>query len=199
VALLGGIAGATDGLAGEALAGWLGGSAIADGAISGFAGGIVGDSAQQGAAMLLGWRPCFSIPEALASGAVGGVLGGVGGWWAESRGATATAVAPPSARPVFPSTPEEFDAMMGFEGVRSGNASNKVTWEFAEGNWRVRYEEHPLQPGEDFNPRHHGPHWHVDFRPPGAGWGNPAAGQIERPGYVPGSGHGFVPGEPLPQ
>jgi hypothetical protein len=45
----------------------------------------VGDSAQQGAALLLGWRPCFSIPEALAAGAVGGVLGG---WWAETRGAT---------------------------------------------------------------------------------------------------------------
>jgi hypothetical protein len=75
-------------LAGEAVAGWLGGSAIANGAISGFAGGIVGDSAQQGAAMLLGWRNCFSIPEALASGAVGGVLGGVGGWRAESGGST---------------------------------------------------------------------------------------------------------------
>jgi hypothetical protein len=87
-ALLGGIAGVTGGLAGEAVAGWLGGSAIANGAISGFAGGVVGDSAQQGAALLLGWRPCFSIPEALASGAVGGVLGGAGGWWAESRGST---------------------------------------------------------------------------------------------------------------
>jgi RHS repeat-associated protein len=92
--LLGGIAGVTGGLAGEAVAGWLGGSAIANGAISGFAGGVVGDSAQQGAAMLLGWRPCFSIPEALAAGAVGGVLGGAGGWWAQTRGATAPQIGP---------------------------------------------------------------------------------------------------------
>jgi hypothetical protein len=86
--VLGGIAGLTGGLAGEAVAGWIGGTAIANGAISGFVGGVVGDSAQQGAALFLGWRPCFSIPEVLASGAVGGVLGGAGGWWAQSRGAT---------------------------------------------------------------------------------------------------------------
>jgi hypothetical protein len=55
-------------------------------AISGFAGGVVGDALQQRTAIWLGWRPCFSWPEVLASGAVGGLLGGAGGWWAESRG-----------------------------------------------------------------------------------------------------------------
>jgi hypothetical protein len=47
-ALLGGIAGLTGGLAYEAVAGWIGGSAIANGVISGFAGGVVGDAAQEG-------------------------------------------------------------------------------------------------------------------------------------------------------
>src|SRR5207302_3843729 len=85
-ALLGGITGVTGGVAGEAVVAWLGGASLANGAIGGFVGGVVGDGLQQVGANLLHWRCGYSVPEALASGAIGGVLGGVGGWWAETRG-----------------------------------------------------------------------------------------------------------------
>jgi hypothetical protein len=98
----------------------------------------------------------------------------------------------------FPATPGEMDDFMGFQGTRSGNPSNKTTWESADGLRRYRFEEHPLKPGEIYNPRHHGPHFHVDIRPPGVGWSNKQVGKLYPPGYVNGEGSGFLPGEEIP-
>jgi hypothetical protein len=79
-----------------------------------------------------------------------------------------------------------------------------MVWE-PNANTRIRYESHPegLKPGDPgFNPRHHGEHYHVETKPDGLSWG-----QAERQGkitkvkpedYTPGSGTGFVPGEPFP-
>ena len=67
--LLGGIAGLTGGLAYEAVAGWVGGSAIANGAIGGFAGGVVGGSAQEGCLAALQPRGSGSLRTAGMRGA----------------------------------------------------------------------------------------------------------------------------------
>ena len=98
-----------------------------------------------------------------------------------------------------PTTPAEMDSSVGRSGVRSGNPSNKTTWESDDGLTRYRYEEHPIEPGETYNPRHHGPHFHVEDRPStGTGWNNGAVTKQYPPGYTPGGGTGFLPGEFLP-
>jgi hypothetical protein len=101
---------------------------------------------------------------------------------------------------VFPGTSTEMDNIMGSIGVRSGNAVDKTTWEFGNGLGRVRYESgHPLEPGETYNPRHHGPHFHVELRPStNIGWSNKAVIKVYPDGYTAGSGTGFMPGERFP-
>ncbi len=68
-------------------------------------------------------------------------------------------------------------------------------------NTRIRPEQHPIQPGENFSPRHHGPHYHVEVRiNPNKSWNNKGnVIKIEPPTYVKGEGTGFLPGEPFPQ
>lgn len=64
---------------------------------------------------------------------------------------------------------------------------------------RIRPEQHALRVGESYCARHHGLHYHVEVRPhPGMGWNNPQVVPIKPPGWVPGSGKGFLPGEPFP-
>lgn len=72
-----------------------------------------------------------------------------------------------------------------------------------EPNQSTRVQYHPgdkVQPGEIFNPRHHDPHYHVEFRnDPTKGWNNPGnTTKLTPPGYTSGSGTGFLPGEPFP-
>jgi hypothetical protein len=65
---------------------------------------------------------------------------------------------------------------------------------------RIRPEQHPLQPGETFHPRHHGQHYHVEVRiDPTKSWNNSNnVVKIKPPGYTPGEGTGFIPGEQFP-
>jgi RHS repeat-associated protein len=73
----------------------------------------------------------------------------------------------------FPSTPEEMDQMLGFEGVRRPDVDpttgkplpgrGRVDWDIStpRGRMRVKYEQHPY----DVNAPiwHRGPHWHVEW------------------------------------
>jgi len=65
---------------------------------------------------------------------------------------------------------------------------------------RIRPEQHPLNPGEVFAPRHHGQHYHVEIRlDPTKSWNNKNnVIKIQPPGYIPGHGTGFLPGELFP-
>jgi hypothetical protein len=65
---------------------------------------------------------------------------------------------------------------------------------------RIRPEAHALKPGETFSPRHHGQHYHVEIRlDPAKSWNNPNnVIKVKPPGYVPGEGTGFLPGETFP-
>ena len=105
---------------------------------------------------------------------------------------------------VFPSDPSVFSSMVNHPGVWSTtqHGTTRVRWQLSE-TLRVRYESHPegLLPGDpSWNPRHHGPHYHVEVRAnPAQGWN--ASGnklKIEPPGYTHGSGTGFIPDERLP-
>lgn len=65
---------------------------------------------------------------------------------------------------------------------------------------RIRPEQHALKPGETYAPRHHGQHYHVETRiDPTKSWNNPNnVIKVKPPGYVPGEGTGFLPGEKFP-
>ena len=66
---------------------------------------------------------------------------------------------------------------------------------------KIRPEQHPPKPGEIHCPRHHDQHYHVEVRSdPTKSWNNEKnVTKIPPPGYVKGSGTGFLPGEPFPQ
>lgn len=65
---------------------------------------------------------------------------------------------------------------------------------------RIRPEQHAIKPGETFAPRHHGQHYHVEIRiDPSKSWNNPNnVIKVKPPGYTPGEGTGFLPGELFP-
>ncbi|MDF2549696.1 MAG: hemolysin [Chlamydiales bacterium] len=66
-------------------------------------------------------------------------------------------------------------------------------------NLRIRPEKHPMQPGETYNPRHHGQHYHVETRKgPSGSWKNDNKVIIKPKDYEPGQGTGFLPGEDFP-
>lgn len=108
----------------------------------------------------------------------------------------------------------------GVGGPITGNRSKQNNWVFpkdpkdllpnlprdskgyiyAADNLRIRPEQHMIKPGEIYNPRHHGLHYHVETRRnPLFSW-NSRKNRIKlKPeDYSPGSGTGFLPGEEFP-
>ena len=66
-------------------------------------------------------------------------------------------------------------------------------------NLRIRPEKHALQPGEIYNPRHHGQHYHVEMLRKGGSWNNKNhIRTLEPNNYIHGEGTGFLPGEFFP-
>ena len=105
---------------------------------------------------------------------------------------------------MFPHTADEFTAQLGVEPSFQGTTPDgtpRTRWQ-PNDLTRITMESHPegLSPGDPgFNPRHHGTHYHVQVRPtPTTGWNNSAVYKVHPPGYTPGSGTGFLPGEPFP-
>ncbi len=157
------------------------------GAVVGGTENVVGGAANRG---LMGDNPFdprsmgVDLLTGGAPGAVGGHLG---------------------SRTIFPATADEMTARLGVDPVKVGttpDATPRVTWE-PDPLTRIRMESHPggLSPGDPgFNPRHHDTHYHVEHRPTDTtGWNNPAVTKDHPPGYTPGSGTGFLPGERFPQ
>ncbi len=65
---------------------------------------------------------------------------------------------------------------------------------------RIRPEQHALEPGETYAPRHHGQHYHVEVRiDPSKSFNNKKnVIKLKPSGYKPGDGAGFLPGEVFP-
>jgi hypothetical protein len=102
---------------------------------------------------------------------------------------------PPSPwSPKFPSNPDDF-----LPGIHREPTPNGFKMD-VNPTTRVRYESHALNSGDTFVPRHHGQHYHVETRPhSGIGWNNNSSvTHVHPPGYVHGSGTGFLPGEAFP-
>ncbi|MFI0436104.1 MAG: hypothetical protein ACH350_10365 [Parachlamydiaceae bacterium] len=66
-------------------------------------------------------------------------------------------------------------------------------------NLRIRPEKHEIKPGQTYNPRHHGQHYHVEKkRDPTGKWEHDNKEIIKPTDYAPGVGTGFLPGEYFP-
>ncbi|MFG1606762.1 RHS repeat-associated core domain-containing protein [Actinoplanes sp. NPDC049265] len=105
----------------------------------------------------------------------------------------------------FPHTSDEMSRLLGQDPIKTGltpDGTPRVTWE-VNPTKRIRMESHPdgLSPGDPgFNPRHHGVHFHVTIRlDTTLSWNNPGnVRKLHPPGWTPGSGSGFLPGELIP-
>jgi RHS repeat-associated protein len=109
-------------------------------------------------------------------------------------------------RDEFPDDPHELTGMLGVQPVvtLTNDGTTRMVWQ-PNPYTRIRYESHPGNPAlppthPTFAPRHHGPHYHVEVRAnPAVSWGNKNnVTKVEPPGYTPGMGTGFLPGEKFP-
>jgi RHS repeat-associated protein len=222
----GGIVGGIAGRVGFSFGAFGGGaSTLFGGAARGMGGGFVSGLAGEGYDFLPlpGADGHFDMEDVAWNTAIGGVTGPMG---VRGRGghpedipvvtphpgtneplalpAGPTPATPATPRNVFPHTADEFTAQLGVEPSYRGTTPDgtpRTRWEPNELT-RITMESHPegLSPGDPgFNPRHHGEHYHVYVRPtPTTGWHNPAVQKLTPPGYTPGSGKSFLPGEPFP-
>ncbi len=84
--------------------------------------------------------------------------------------------------------------------VTKANGTTSQTIQTSD-NIRIRAEQHPLLPGATYNPRHHGVHYHVEYKvDPTKSWNNKNNVKKWYPeGYTPRVGYGFIPGETFPE
>ena len=101
---------------------------------------------------------------------------------------------------VFPENPDDLLPEIPRNKVTKANGTTSQTIQTSD-NIRIRAEQHPLLPGETYNPRHHGVHYHVEYKVnPIKGWNNKNNVKKCYPeGYIPGAGSGFIPGETFPE
>ena len=116
-------------------------------------------------------------------------------WWVDPLGLERGIGNNPANRS-FPDNP--YDILPNVTSVTTPRGN--IKW---EPNQFTRVQFHPgtaLQPGEIFIPRHHNPHFHVEIRiNPLRGWNNSGnVTTIPPPGWTPGTGTGFLPGESFP-
>lgn len=91
---------------------------------------------------------------------------------------------------IFPENPD--DLLPNLERDKKGRIQ-------PSDNIKIRPEKHDMKPGETFNPRHHGQHYHVETRrDPNSPWNDKNIEKLKPNNYRPGSGTGFIPGEPFP-
>jgi len=107
----------------------------------------------------------------------------------------------------FPADPDDMTRQLGVPPVKVGRTPDgtpRFEWRPSE-DVKIRFESHPeglVPTSPDWNPRHHGPHYHIESKPAGSSWSQAKrAGTITKskpPGYTPGSGTGFLPTEDFP-
>lgn len=99
----------------------------------------------------------------------------------------------------FPSNPDDFMPEIPRDKIVNSNGTQRQKI-YTSDHVLVKAEQHSLKPGEVYNPRHHGVHYHVEIRTnTSLSWNNSNNVQKVYPNnYTPGSGTGFLPGERFP-
>ena len=73
---------------------------------------------------------------------------------------------------VFPENPDDLLPEIPRNKATKANGTTSQTIQTSD-NIRIRAEQHPLLPGETYNPRHHGVHYHVEYKvDPTKSWNN---------------------------
>ena len=119
---------------------------------------------------------------------------------AKNKGGSGAGESGSKPKNVFPENPDDLLPEIPRNKVTKANGTTSQTIQTSD-NIRIRAEQHPLLPGETYNPRHHGVHYHVEYKVnPIKGWNNKNNVKKCYPeGYIPGAGSGFIPGETFPE
>ena len=136
-----------------------------------------------------------AIGRRIGAGTFNYLLMTIGGAQLKGKGTACEAVESGS-KPenVFPENPDDLLPEIPRMKVTKANGTTSQTIQTSD-NIRIRAEQHPLLPGEIYNPRHHGVHYHVD-----KSWNNKNNVKKGYPeGYTHGLGSGFITGEAFPE
>ena len=142
-----------------------------------------------------------AIGRKIGAGTFNYLLMTIGGALLKGKGTACEAVESGSnPKNVFPENPDDLLPEIPRNKVTKANGTISQTIQTSD-NIRIRAEQHPLLPGETYNPRHHGVHYHVEYKvDPTKSWNNKNNVKKWYPeGYTPGAGSGFIPGEPFPE
>ena len=142
-----------------------------------------------------------AIGRKIGAGTFNYLLMTIGGALLKGKGTACEAVESGSnPKNVFPENPDDLLPEIPRNKVTKANGTTSQTIQTSD-NIRIRAEQHPLLPGETYNPRHHGVHYHVEYKvDPTKSWNNKNNVKKWYPeGYTPGAGSGFIPGEPFPE
>lgn len=142
-----------------------------------------------------------AIGRKIGAGTFNYLLMTIGGALLKGKGTACEAVESGSnPKNVFPENPDDLLPEIPRNKATKTNGTTSQTIQTSD-NIRIRAEQHPLLPGETYNPRHHGVHYHVEYKvDPTKSWNNKNNVKKWYPeGYTPGAGSGFIPGEPFPE
>lgn len=142
-----------------------------------------------------------AIGRKIGAGTFNYLLMTIGGAQLKGKGTACEAVESGSnPKNVFPENPDDLLPEIPRNKATKANGTTSQTIQTSD-NIRIRAEQHPLLPGETYNPRHHGVHYHVEYKvDPTKSWNNKNNVKKWYPeGYTPGAGSGFIPGEPFPE
>ena len=142
-----------------------------------------------------------AIGRRIGAGTFNYLLMTIGGARLKGKGTACEAVESGSnPKNVFPENPDDLLPEIPRNKATKANGTTSQTIQTSD-NIRIRAEQHPLLPGETYNPRHHGVHYHVEYKvDPTKSWNNKNNVKKWYPeGYTPGAGSGFIPGEPFPE
>lgn len=142
-----------------------------------------------------------AIGRKIGAGTFNYLLMTIGGALLKGKGNACEAVESGSnPKNVFPENPDDLLPEIPRNKATKANGTISQTIQTSD-NIRIRAEQHPLLPGETYNPRHHGVHYHVEYKvDPTKSWNNKNNVKKWYPeGYTPGAGSGFIPGEPFPE
>ena len=142
-----------------------------------------------------------AIGRKIGAGTFNYLLMTIGGALLKGKGTACEAVESGSnPKNVFPENPDDLLPEIPRNKATKANGTTSQTIQTSD-NIRIRAEQHPLLPDETYNPRHHGVHYHVEYKvDPTKSWNNKNNVKKWYPeGYTPGAGSGFIPGEPFPE
>lgn len=106
---------------------------------------------------------CFGVQGVSAGGEEGCSPGGNSGSTNSSNGNGGNGGHSGGGENTSPNNPDDFMPEIPRDKTINANGTQRQTI-YTSDHVRIRAEQHPLKPGEVYNPRHYGVHFHVEVR-----------------------------------